>query len=143
MDKLKEEASAIVMPWPQDESSAEWNAVDANPSPAKIRGILWSSFDSQMRNKERVTSQRLTASELKVRRHLEAPCIQWDANPREWWGDRVGTNPRIARIAKDVLGITATSVPSDIFQSRGADFLPENKSKSQTCGHDIGFEEYS
>ena len=139
VDKLTEEASAIVMPWPPDEISAEGDATYANPSPAKKQGILWSSFDSQMRNKERVTSQRLTGSELAVRRHLEAPCIQRDANPLEWWRDRVGTNPRIARIAKDVLGIPATSVPSERIFSKAGELI----SCRRTCGHDIVFEQCS
>ena len=123
VDNLKDRASAIVMPLPHDETSAEGDAVDADPSPAKKRSVLWSSFDSQVRENEMIFSHRLTASELEVRRHLETPCIQRDANPLEWWQDRVDANPRTAVIAKDVLAIPATSVPSErVFSKTGEQF---------------------
>ena len=66
MEKLKGEPSASVDAWPRGEISAEGDAANAKPSPAKTRNNLWSLFGSQMRNKERVSSKTLTASELEV-----------------------------------------------------------------------------
>ena len=62
VDKL-EDACASVMPWP---ISAEGDAADFNPSPTKKQSILWSSYDSQMRNEECVTWKILTSSEFEV-----------------------------------------------------------------------------
>ena len=120
--KLKEKASAIVIPLAQ-EVPADDDADITNPSPAKKRSILWSSFDSAVKEKEIVFAHRFTASEREVRRHLETPCIPRDADPLDWWRDHVGANHRISCIAKDVLGIPATSVPSKMLFSEAGELI--------------------
>ena len=56
LDSFKQDSCPDKMPRLPDDIAAEGDASDVKSSPAKRRSILWSSFASQMRNKECVTS---------------------------------------------------------------------------------------
>ena len=125
--KLKEVASSIILPQcsvVQEEAAAE----EPIPTPAKRPSLLWANFDREVKEKQQVTSNILTATELKVRRHLETASLFRDAKPLEYWKDHCSTLPRLSLIARDVLSIPETCVPSERLFSKAGELISNRRS---------------
>ncbi|GFO49234.1 Zinc finger bed domain-containing protein 4 [Plakobranchus ocellatus] len=118
--KLKERVSSIAVPQPEEADEAI-----AGPTLPKKPSLLWAKFDAHAQNKKQIATQRHTAAEMEIRRHLETPLIPRDANPLDWWKDYSLTNPRMARITKNVLAIPlpATSVLSERLFSKAGELI--------------------
>lgn len=66
-----------------------------------------------------LTSSKSNPSMDELRRYLSEP-VDEDMNPLEWWKKNEVRFPRIAQVARSVLAIPATSVPSErIFSAAG------------------------
>ena len=58
--------------------------------------------------------------EDEVRQYKTEPCISPESNPLDWWKCHELKYPNLAKLAKCVLAIPATSVPSErIFSTAG------------------------
>ena len=120
-------ASSIILPQcsvVQEEAAAE----KPIPTPAKKPSLLWANFDRDVKEKQQVTSNILTATELKVRRHLETASLFRDAKPLEYWKDHCSTLPRLSLIARDVLSIPETCVPSERLFSKAGELISNRRS---------------
>ena len=126
MEKLKRTAESINLPVPQpaDEPAA---ASEETATPPKRLSLLWSQFDAKRRQKERSSARQFTAAEIEVRRHMENPSLERNQDPLAWWKDVASSTPRLALIAKDVLGIPATSVPSERLFSKAGEVISSRR----------------
>ena len=134
--KLKEVVSSIILPQcsvVQEEAAAE----EPIPTPAKKPSLLWANFDRDVKEKQQVTSNILTATELEVRRHLETASLFRDAKPLEYWKDHCSTLPRLSLIARDVLSIPATSVPSERLFSKAGELISNRRSSLKAKNVDM------
>ena len=124
-EKLEEVAENVVFPQTSQEQLRE--TTERAPTPAKKPSLLWSSLDSSRVLKERACARHFTAADTEVGRRLESPSLSRETNPLDWWRFYAVSTPRLARIAKDVWGIPATSVPQERLFSKAGDLLISRK----------------
>jgi hypothetical protein len=62
-----------------------------------------------------------------VERYLAAPMADPEVNVLEWWKHHSDVYPCLARIARDYLAISATSVPAERVFSGGADLITNKR----------------
>ena len=123
VEKLKKVAGNVVLPQTFQEQLME--TTESAQAPAKKPSLLCSSFDSQRVLKERASARHFTAADMEVQRHLESPSLSRETNPVDWWRDYAVSTPRLAR---DVLGIPATSVPSERLFSKAGELISQKRS---------------
>ncbi|GFS12406.1 HAT family dimerization domain [Elysia marginata] len=79
----------------------------------------------------------MTATELEVRRHFETVSISRDANHLDYWRDHCASLPRFSIIARDVLSIPATSVPSERLFSKAGELISARTSSLKAKNADM------
>ncbi|GFS04734.1 zinc finger BED domain-containing protein 4 [Elysia marginata] len=134
---LKEEASALKLPqcsMAQEEKDAEEETV---ATPAKKPSLLWGIFDKKVKEKQHVTSNIMTVTDLEVRRHFETVSTSRDAYPLDYWRDHCASLLRFSIIARDVLSIPATSVPSERLFSKAGELISARRSSLKTKNADM------
>ena len=129
VEKLEEVAENVVLPQTSQEQLRE--TTESAPTPEKKPSLLWSSLDSPRVLKERACAGHFTAPDTEVRRRLESPSLSRETNPLDWWRFYAVSTPRLARFAKDVWGIPATSVPQERLFSKAGDLLSSRKSSAK------------
>jgi hypothetical protein len=61
--------------------------------------------------------------------YLSLPLADQDTNPLEWWKNNQSNLPNLSRMARDYLGIPATSVPSEEIFSLGKNLITDKRNR--------------
>jgi len=61
--------------------------------------------------------------------YLSLPLCDEDINSLEWWKDNQSKLPNLSRMARDYLGIPATSVPSEEIFSLGKNLITDKRNR--------------
>ena len=104
--------------------------VTAKPS------CLWDEFNEEMETEDEPETQ-ISAVEMEIRYYMELKRMPLDCDPLVWWKDNCSTLPKMAKIAKKILGIPASSVPSERVFSKAGEVISARRSRLQPSNVDM------
>ncbi|XP_005101836.1 zinc finger BED domain-containing protein 4-like [Aplysia californica] len=125
VEELKGAVESVVLPCDHSKQAEELST--APPAPKKP-SLLWSDFDEEIETSQRTAATTLTAAEMEVKQYLESQGLARDKDPLIWWREHAKVLPRLQVIAKDVLAIPATSVPSERIFSKAGELISLRRS---------------
>lgn len=128
-DALKITKESIIQDLLQEPNvEAESEAIAIQKSDTDEEGSIWSHFD----NKVTSTCSEATSTNmanLEFRQYMEEAIIRRKDNPLSWWKSREKMYPHLAKIAKKVLCVPATSVPSERIFSKAGQLISDRRSR--------------
>ena len=126
LDKTKEELLAKVKKQPEEKNKQE---PLPTPPPPKKTNSLWKNFDA--RNKATAAVEATTESAMKteLQLYMESDLLNRFADPLQWWRRQSLRLPNLAKLAKEVLSVPATSVPSERVFSKAGELISAKRSR--------------
>lgn len=110
--KIKKEVCEVVLPEPQYHE----------PDPQSF----WHSFDTQIR-KLNAIQDPIGKGILEFDNYLQEPLLNRSENPLVWWNERRAIYPRLFKLAKKYLCLTAKSSPRESISFKSAHMLSNLK----------------
>ena len=98
------------------------------PPPAKKSNALWKLFDDGAKTVTLDTGpEAIIAAEIKE--YIESPRLDRTLDPLQWWSRKAMRLPNLAKLAKQILAVPATSVPSERVFSKAGELISSKRSR--------------
>ena len=98
------------------------------PPPAKKTNALWKLFDDNA-DVEATDSSHESVITAELKLYSEAPRLNRLADPLQWWRRYSMRLPNLAKLAKEILAVPATSVPSERVFSKAGELISAKRSR--------------
>lgn len=89
---------------------------------------LWNSFDAKAEKTSQIVSNPSAEAIMELRRYFEEPRVMRSEDPLSWWKKKAPLFPNLSKIAKGILCVPATSVPSERLFSKAGELISQRRS---------------
>lgn len=97
-------------------------------SPVRKKSTMEDLFGEVFVTKVEPAKPVIIRAEMEVTQYREEPCLPLDSDPLLWWSQNEERFPLLAKLAKTVLCIQGTSVPSERVFSTAGDIVTAQRS---------------
>ncbi|XP_045105184.1 zinc finger BED domain-containing protein 4-like [Portunus trituberculatus] len=89
---------------------------------------LWNTFDAKAEKISQTVSNPSSEAIIELRRYFEEPRISRIEDPLSWWKKKAPIFPNLSKVAKRILCVPATSVPSERLFSKAGELISQRQS---------------
>ena len=125
-DKTREEIKTKMMDMKPEEDDLKKKS---EPSPAKKTNSFWKLFDNANDTDDLMESTQESIIDTELKMYCESPRLHRLSNPLQWWKRQSMRLPNISKLAKQILAVPATSVPSERVFSKAGELISARRSR--------------
>lgn len=126
LDKTKDEIKKKMMDLKPEEDGVKKQPV---PSPPKKTNNFWKLFDSVNSTDELMESTQESIIDTELKLYCEQPRLNRHSDPLRWWKMQSMRLPKLSKLAKQILAVPATSVPSERVFSKAGELISARRSR--------------
>lgn len=101
---------------------------EVSQEPRVGKKTLWKIFDTKAGKTAQVTSNPTTEVHIELWRYFEEPRISRCEDPLSWWEKKSAIFPNLSEIARKILSVPASSVPSQRLFSKAGELISQRRS---------------